>query len=213
MKMTSSSSHDFLLPTDTRLNNVSREISAEEIGSEFLNSLCLKMESIAMDERDAEHPDLPSLVGLAGPQVGEFVRIILFDMQADDSKTNPNPDIRFVVNPRIITASNERELGREGCYSTADIRAVVNRHRSLIVAGLDKVGKPILYELEGFQARIVQHEIDHLDGIRCPDRIDSLSHLHQVSDSEFQDYRENWATWDKFYEIEDWLKIKSGGSV
>lgn len=211
--MSFSTNKDFLLPGDTRLNNVSREITSDEIGSKFLDSLCSRMEHIAMGERDAQHPDLPSLVGLAAPQVGRFVRVILFDIKTNASTTNLDPEIRFIINPRVIKASEERELGREGCYSTGDVQAVIRRHNSLTVRGLDRAGNAVSYDLEDFQARIVQHEIDHLNGIRCPDRIESLDCLHNVPKEEFQSYRESWATWDKYYEIRDWLKMKGGGSV
>lgn len=196
--------------SDVRLNTVSRQIESKEFGGEFLRQVLESMEQIALNERDAQHIDRPSLVGLAAPQIGAFVQVILFDMQANALKTNLKPDIRFVINPRIVSVSEERELGREGCYSTGDVHAVVRRHTSLTMVGFDQTGKSVSYDLEGFQTRIVQHEVDHLTGIRCPDRIESPKHLHKVLDSEFQDYRERWETWDKYYKIDDWLKIKRG---
>jgi peptide deformylase len=181
-----------------------------EVGSKSFRQICESMEAVALKKRDQKYPNRPSLVGLASPQIGAFVRIILFDAKATALETNPRPDIRFIINPKIVSVDGKRELGREGCYSTSDIRAVIWRHSGVKVQGLDRAGKPILYDLHGFQARIVQHEIDHLNGIRCPDRIESPKQLHQVIDDEFQDYREHWASWDKYYAIDNWLRIKRG---
>ena len=204
--------YELIPATDTRLNGISREITKDEFGSEFLQELIENMGRIAMQERDEEHPNRPTLVGLAAPQIGVFVQVILFDAAASSAQPNFNPDLQFVINPKIVKASDERELGREGCYSTGDIRAVVRRHTAVTVTGFDQDGKELNYNLTDFQARIVQHEIDHLNGVRCPDRIESPERLHKVLPDEFQDYRENWAMWDKFYRPEDWLRIKHGGA-
>lgn len=205
--------HELLPASDARLNLVSRELGEEEIGAHGASEFVIKaMTAIALGERDEAHPNRPSLVGLAAPQIGAMVRIILFDQKATAGEPNFEPDLQFVINPRITQASEQEELGREGCYSTGDIRAAVYRAQSIRLAGLDEQGAPMQLDLTGFQARIAQHEIDHLNGIRCPDRVRDPSHLHLVKPDEFQDYREHWQTWPTHYPIEDWLKLKGGGS-
>lgn len=202
--------YELIEATDTRLNGVSREVQADEIGSDFLEDVARSMRVIALNERDKDNPERRTLVGLAAPQIGTFVRVILFDEDATAGNPNFNPNIHFVINPRIEEVSEEEALGREGCYSSGEICGAVFRAKSINVSGLDLAGKNISYNLNDFQARIVQHEIDHLNGIRFPDRIRKLEHLHRVAADEFQDYREHWQTWEKQYPCEDWLKIKQG---
>ena len=194
--------------TDTRLNGLSRVVKTEEIKSEYIESVIKSMARVAMGERDAEHPSLPTLVGLAAPQLGEMVRIILFDKIAGSSKPNFEPELTFIINPEITQSSSEEELGREGCYSTCNICAVVPRAKQITVCGLNESGGQVEYSLEDFQARIVQLEVDHLNGIRCPDRVRDPARLHYVEKSDFQSYRENWQTWHQLCPPEDWLKIK-----
>ena len=201
-----------LIPaTDTRLNGLSRRVLGGEIGGKYIQNIVKAMAKIAMGERDADHPNEPTLVGLAAPQLGEFVRIVLFDKIAGSGKPNFEPELVFIINPEITKASGEEDLGREGCYSTGDICAVIPRAKQITIRGLSTDGKKVEYELEDFQARIVQHEVDHLNGMRCPDRVRDPSRLHIVKKADFQKYRENWQNWQELCSSEYWLKVKSGG--
>lgn len=196
--------------TDTRLNGWSSPLERGEVKSDKTAEIIKAMTRIAIGERDEDNPQRPAIVGLAAPQIGAFKRIILFDTQATGEKPNFSPELKFVLNPSIVDISDEEELGREGCYSTGGVRAAVYRAKTVRVDGLDEIGKSVHHNLEGFQARIVQHEIDHLNGVRCPDRIRDPQHLHDVKLDEFQDYRENWMNWQRFYPVEGWLRIKRG---
>jgi peptide deformylase len=202
--------YELLQPSDMRLNGISREVRTEEVGSEPLETLLDAMRTLALNERDKEKPQRRTLVGLAAPQVGAFLRIILFDKSASADRPNFNPDIRFLINPRIVTAASEEVLGREGCYSSGEVCGAVYRARSISAVALDVAGKEVQYDLTDFQARIIQHEIDHLNGIRFPDRVRRPEHLHQVGANDFQAYRGHWQTWQEFYPLEKWLKIKNG---
>lgn len=204
--------YELIKPHDARLNNISQEVRDEEIRSQRVQNVIAAMTRIARGERDAEHPDLPSMVGLAAPQIGVFERIILLDLNAVGTKTNFDIDLKFIVNPVITEASEEEELGREGCYSTGDIAGAVFRAQHVTVRGLDEQGLHVTHTFEGFLARIAQHEIDHLNGIRFPDRIRTPQHLHKVDfdSAEFQRYREQWANWPNHYPFEEWLKMKKG---
>ena len=205
--------YDFIEPTDTRLNTISREVELDELSSEQIGTIVHEMARIAMGERDAEHPDRPSMVGLSAPQIGIFKRIILYDANATGLKSNFNTDLVFLINPEITSVSRDEELGREGCYSTGDIGGAVFRHKEIGISGYALDGTRVEKTMSGFLARILQHEIDHLNGIRFPDRIRRPEHLHRLDfqSDEFQLYRENWRTWKKILPIEDWLKVKGGG--
>jgi peptide deformylase len=109
-------------------------------------------------------------LGLAASQVGVLQRLIVFDVAHRDGG---KPDLKVVLNPCITSA--EGEITREeGCLSVADFSAEVKRHARVHVKGLDREGKPIEITGEGLLAVVLQHEVDHLDGILFIDRISRL---------------------------------------
>ena len=114
--------------------------------------------------------------GLAAPQIGVSQRVVIFGVEK-----NPRyPDAEEVpftvlVNPKITLLTREVEDGWEGCLSVPGMRGVVPRYTKLRYTGFDPEGNPIEREAEGFHARVVQHECDHLDGILYPQRMTDLS--------------------------------------
>ena len=102
-------------------------------------------------------------VGLAATQLGILQRIFVFDQEENT---------RAVVNPRIVDPSDEKETDEEGCLSLEGVRVPVERSTKITLEGLDPDGEEVRYELEGLAARVVQHEIDHLDGVLIIDRTD-----------------------------------------
>jgi peptide deformylase len=118
--------------------------------------------------------------GLAAPQIGVSLRVVIFGTD-DPAARNPrypdqDPVPRTVlINPVLTALSDEMEEGWEGCLSVPGLRAVVPRYRRLQYAGLDAQGKTIDRVVEGFHARVVQHECDHLDGILYPMRVRDFS--------------------------------------
>jgi peptide deformylase len=108
-------------------------------------------------------------VGLAATQLGEMVRMIVVDVTGH-KKATPTSNGRLVlVNPRIVSASGA-EVGREGCLSIPELTANVRRATTIEVDSTDGVIRS-----EGFEARCLQHELDHLDGLLFLDRVDSLT--------------------------------------
>jgi peptide deformylase len=103
-------------------------------------------------------------VGLAATQVGVLRRLFVFV----DGENGP----QAVVNPQVIERSDETEPDDEGCLSLQGVKVPVERSVRVVVEGLDANGEPVRYELEGYQARVVQHELDHLDGALIIDRTD-----------------------------------------
>jgi peptide deformylase len=101
--------------------------------------------------------------GLAAPQLGALRRILVYRLRDDERP-------RVLVNPRITWASEETETDVEGCLSIGEITVEVARAVALHVAALDGEGEGLRIEVEGFEARVIQHEIDHLDGILILDR-------------------------------------------
>jgi peptide deformylase len=113
--------------------------------------------------------------GLAAPQIGVSWRVVIFEVRC-----NPRyPDAEEVpytvlVNPRLEPLDTEMVDGWEGCLSVPGMRGLVPRYRRLRYRGFDLEARPIDRTVEGFHARVVQHEVDHLDGVLYPQRIRDL---------------------------------------
>lgn len=115
----------------------------------------------------------PAGVGIAAPQVARFERIVIVDVS---SKPKIKHHGRLVlINPEIL-ASQGTLKGREGCMSVPDYTANIIRAEHIQLKARDEHGKVQEYEMQGFEARAVQHEIDHLDGILFLDRLVSRHH-------------------------------------
>lgn len=109
-------------------------------------------------------------IGLAAPQVGEPLRVIVVEVPEDPEV--PGSGILYaVINPEIVEASEEIVEGVEGCLSIPGWYGWVPRAAAVVVRGLDREGRRVRVRAQGLVARVFQHEIDHLDGILFPDRI------------------------------------------
>lgn len=111
-------------------------------------------------------------VGLAAPQVGKSIRLIVVEYgEEDEEGYEKGPKKLYALaNPEIVSTSEEMKTGVEGCLSVTGLIGEVERHESLVVKGLNRMGKPVKIKASGWLSRIFQHEIDHLDGILFPDR-------------------------------------------
>jgi peptide deformylase len=122
-----------------------------------------------MDDMLATMYDAPG-IGLAAPQVGISRRLIIMDPAKDEAPKEP----LIMVNPEIIALGQVMRLHEEGCLSIPDITAEIERPAAVRVRFIDRAGKPAEMELEGIRSTILQHEIDHLNGVLF---IDYLSRL------------------------------------
>jgi peptide deformylase len=147
---------EVLLYPDPALKQVAAPAQADEI------------ESVGADLLDTMR-SFPGCVGLSAPQLGEPVRVAGVDV-SDHPKAETSSGLLILANPRIVEASGS-EVAREGCLSIPDLTANVRRATRIVVEHAS--GR---VECEGFEARCVQHEIDHLDGILFLDRVESLAH-------------------------------------
>jgi peptide deformylase len=111
-------------------------------------------------------------VGLAAPQIGVGLRVVIFGFEA--SKRYPDAESvprTVLINPTLTALSEETQEGWEGCLSVPGLRGVVSRWQQLRYQGFDQFGRPIDRTVNGFHARVVQHECDHLDGVLYPMRM------------------------------------------
>ncbi len=114
--------------------------------------------------------------GLAAPQIGVSLRVVIFGIESNPRYPEEEPiPYTELINPTLAPLGTETEEGWEGCLSVPGMRGLVPRFRRLRYTGWDPLGNPIEREVGDFHARVVQHEVDHLDGILYPRRIRDLT--------------------------------------
>jgi peptide deformylase len=156
-------------------------IETLKMGHPLLNQVARPVEHFNTQELDALIQDMLDTMaaldgaGLAAPQIGVSLRVVIFGVEA-----NPRyPQVEAVpmtvlINPQISVLDQQQEEGWEGCLSVPGMRGLVPRYVRIRYQGFDHFGKPIDREASGFHARVVQHEVDHLDGVLYPQRISDL---------------------------------------
>jgi peptide deformylase len=122
-------------------------------------------------------------VGLAAPQVGESVRLIVAEWR-EDPEDPESLKSYAIVNPAIARKMGEEEEAEEGCLSVPGYVGEVRRFTQVTVKGKDRYGKKIRFKADGWLARVFQHEVDHLDGILFIDRVDSPDKIRAVQPGE-----------------------------
>lgn len=206
-KLDSDAAIEQQVPPDSPVLSISaKEIPPKEITSKATQGLIDKLFRVAHGRQgDANYP---TLVGLAAPQIGISKRVVIIGVNATGG--GEQPELEVFINPKIVMFSDEQEYGREGCFSTDRVCGIVGRSKMVKLRAYDRHGKVVERELEGFPARVAQHEVDHLNGIRFLDRITNDKHLHWVEAQEFGEYRKQWRTWSNICPREKWESIKSG---
>jgi peptide deformylase len=113
--------------------------------------------------------------GIAAPQIGVSARVVIFELKDNPHYPQLEPvPYTVLVNPLVTPLTTEQDEGWEGCLSVPGMRGLVPRYRRLRYRGFDLSGAPIDRTVQGFHARVVQHEVDHLDGILFPQRVADL---------------------------------------
>jgi len=148
------------------LRRIAEPLPEAAIGSPELEELIEDM-IVVMREEDG--------VGLAAPQVSESVRLVVIEVPAMDGE--PEVPLTVLVNPVVTPLGEGRDVGWEGCLSVPDLRGQVPRWERVRLQARDRSGAPVDLEAEGFFARVIQHECDHLDGIVYLDRMEDMSTL------------------------------------
>ena len=155
---------DVLKMGDPRLWLVSDPV--ERVGSRELDELLADMRDTMNAHNGA---------GLAAPQIGVPLRVVIFGVDYNPRYPDAEPvPYTELVNPVLTPLTDEVEEGWEGCLSVPGLRGVVPRYTALRYEGFDPKGNPISREVDGFHARVVQHECDHLDGILYPMRMPDM---------------------------------------
>ena len=132
-----------------------------------------ELESLIKDMKDTM--EALNGAGLAAPQIAVGLRIVIFGIS--ENPRYPDADMvpeTVLINPEISIIGTDRESEWEGCLSVPHMRGLVPRYTSIRYRGYDAQGNVIEREAHGFHARVVQHEVDHLDGVLYPTRIENL---------------------------------------
>jgi len=142
-----------------------------------------------------ESMDAAGGVGLAAPQIGVSLRLVIFEvsverLQDEDEDVLIGVPSTILINPVITPVGEAKELGWEGCLSVPGMRGLVPRYKEILYSGLNIDGESVAGEAKGFHARVIQHECDHLDGILYPERMTNLKHL--VYESEMHAFMESF---------------------
>jgi peptide deformylase len=156
---------------DPRLLRMAQPV--REFGSPALHALIDDMFETMAAARGA---------GLAAPQIGEDLQVVIFGFDHNERYPDaPAVPKTVLINPTVTPLSDDIEEGWEGCLSVPGLRGVVPRYARIRYTGFDPQGHPIDREADGFHARVVQHECDHLIGRLYPTRMPDLSKLGYTS--------------------------------
>jgi peptide deformylase len=126
-------------------------------------------------------------VGLAAVQVGVAERVIVIEIPEPEEEEKAHPGagkLHALLNPEVARGSRELEEGIEGCLSIPGLVGQVTRHHKVTVKGMDITGRKVRIKAEGLLARVLQHEIDHCNGVLFIDRIEDPEKLWQVPEGE-----------------------------
>jgi len=133
-----------------------------------------QLENLLIDMRDTMRK--LNGAGLAAPQIGVNLRVVIFGFEVNPRYPEADPvPFTVLINPQLMAIGDEQAEGWEGCLSVPGMRGLVPRYRHLRYTGFDSAGAAIDRTVSDFHARVVQHEVDHLDGILYPRRIRDLT--------------------------------------
>jgi peptide deformylase len=165
-----------LLLGDPRLRERSLPVPPDDIGSPELNQLIDDLRDTMAAREGA---------GLAAPQIGVLWRVVIFGITHNRRypEAPPIPET-ILINPEWTPLDEDQESGWEGCLSVPGRRAQIPRARRLHYQALTPDGQRIQRTVEGFHARVVQHEGDHLNGVLCPDRLPPADSVAPQEDAE-----------------------------
>lgn len=163
------------------LREVARDLTADEISSPWLRELVTDM----IETMHAEDG-----IGLAAPQIAELVQVAVIEFDVDSERY---PDmgglpLTVFINPRITVLDETEQEFWEGCLSVPNLRGLVPRPRAVRVEFMDLLGEPMRVEADGFLATVMQHELDHLQGVLFVDRMRDMTKLSTI-----EQYMQHWA--------------------
>lgn len=195
-----------LKPTDPKLRKISRSVVRKEIRTkDFQDTIEELLDFVYASNNKGKNRDrkIPSTVGLSANQVGILKQISIVDLAIGKKRYS---DIHVLINPQITKHSKVITEKSEGCVNLPEIWGVVPRFKWITVKALDRSGNEITIRAQGWAARLLQHEIDHLHGKLFIDKLPDPAKAHFVKHDGMIEYKKNWKTWDKFIDVTDLIK-------
>ena len=163
--------HEILKMGDARLLRTAKPVT--EFGTPAMQTLIADM---------FETMEAANGAGLAAPQIGVDLQLVIFGYQRNERYPEAPPvPLTVLINPQITPLSDELVEGWEGCLSVPGLRGIVERFTKVRYSGVDAEGRPIMREVDGFHARVVQHECDHLVGTLYPMRMKDFTRFGYTS--------------------------------
>jgi len=206
----------FISSCDQKLNNSASLVPLDEILSQQ-NQFFIKdfLAFCGYEATPTSKPKLTRMVGCAAPQVGVMKQIVIVDTAIHPEKRNFHQmNFHVLINPKIIWSAQETAYYPESCYSVPmSYTGVIQRPTAVVVEAFDQNKNKIRRRYEGYTARVVQHEIDHLVGIRFPQRATTNNEIHKINFSRREDllnYRSHYKTWKDFASPSETLLLQKG---
>jgi peptide deformylase len=167
---------------DLRIRTVDSPDDLQVLRSKSRKVQKVTPKAIALAERMLETMREANGVGLAAPQVGVLQRIFVVELPEDEESNQPRQTY-ILFNPEIVKGKGE-QVGYEGCLSIPGYIGEVARQEQVTVKGLNERGKAVRLKVEGYLARVFQHEIDHLDGVLYTDKLTDPATFQPVEEGE-----------------------------
>lgn len=173
------------------LRQVARELTPKEIRSSEIQKLILDM----VDTMKANEG-----IGLAAPQVNQSIQLCVMQISPDNPRYEVEDEIplQVICNPKITVLGDETREMWEGCLSVPGMRGLVRRPAKIRLEALDGDGKPLVWELAGLPATVVQHETDHLFGALYIDKLVDPQHFAYI-----EEYQKYWLPLQRAAEMPD----------
>lgn len=145
----------------------------------------------------------PMTIGLSANQVGIMEKICIVDFAV---RRRDHSDVHIFLNPEILWHAKTIVNRWEGCVNFPDIWGEVPRYKSIKVKALDRWGNEFVITAKGWQAVLLQHEIDHLNGTLFIDRLEDPAKAHFVKPNQYKLYKKNHKHWKQFIDVSKWAK-------
>ncbi|MDP3726406.1 MAG: peptide deformylase [bacterium] len=198
-----------LQPDDIKLRKVCAEITLRELKTVRVQNFIEQMLDVVYGRNNKgkqRDRNKPMTVGLSANQTGILKRISVVDLAIGRKTFN---DIHVLINPKIIWHSKTTSTNREGCVNIPKVWGIVKRYKEVKVEAFDRSGNKIMIHARGWAAILLQHEVDHLNGLLFIDHLPNPQKAHLVEGNELTSYRKNFRRWKKFTNISKLTKKHS----
>ncbi|MDP4038717.1 MAG: peptide deformylase [bacterium] len=195
-----------LQPSDKFLRQVCKPVTRREIHTkQFQATIEQMLDYVYGKSNKGKNRDTnkPMIVGLSANQFGINKRISIVDLAISKKAFN---DIYVLINPEVIWASESLKESREGCVNLLKIWGYLNRSKRVIIRAFDRSGNKIQIDASGLAAKLLQHEIDHLNGALFIDHLKDPKKAHYVLDKETRAHKKAGKNWNKFIDVSKLVK-------